>query len=125
MPLFNIELNRVADDIGASALTIRLHTAAPTNANPTNGRVTAGGGLFVSGIVLAASDITVASNGDINNDVALAYGTTSAAAGTVGWWSAYRGAAPVAFGTLPSTTIANGGTFTINANSLQINGATT
>ena len=28
MPLFDTELNRLADSIGASDLTIRLHTAA-------------------------------------------------------------------------------------------------
>ena len=50
MPLFEIELNRVADDIGASALTIRLHTAAPTDGSPTNGRITAGGGLYPTGV---------------------------------------------------------------------------
>ena len=30
MPLFTSELNRIADSIVASAVTIRLHTAAPT-----------------------------------------------------------------------------------------------
>ena len=47
MPLFTTELNRLADSIGASTLTIRLHTAAPTDASPTNGRVTAGGGVYL------------------------------------------------------------------------------
>ena len=32
MPLFTVELNRLADSIGASDLTIWLHTAAPSDA---------------------------------------------------------------------------------------------
>ena len=39
-------------------------------------------------------------------------------------WSAYRGSAPVAFGTVPSTIIANGDSFSINSGTLQINGST-
>ena len=62
MPLFTRELNALADRIGLSDLTIRLHTAAPTNASPTNGRVNSGGGLFVSGANLPASGITDAAN---------------------------------------------------------------
>ena len=34
MPLFTVELNELADRIGRSNLTIRLHTAAPTNGKP-------------------------------------------------------------------------------------------
>ena len=49
MPLFTTELNRLADSIGASTLTIRLHTAIPSNASPTNGRLAAGGGTFETG----------------------------------------------------------------------------
>ena len=124
MPLFNTELNRLADDIGASALTIRLHTAAPTNASPDNGRTTVGGGAYEAGETLAASDITDASAGDIENNVAIDFGTADEDVGTVTHWSAYRGAAAVAFGTLPSTAINDGDTFQINANSLQINGST-
>ena len=124
MPLFNVELNRLADNIGASTLTIRLHTAAPSDSNPTNGRVTSGGGVYVSGFSLTAGNITVASNGDIENNVAIVYGAAVGAPGTVAWWSAYRGSVPVGWGTLPSTVIANGDSFSINANSLQINGST-
>ena len=125
MPLFTVELNRIADNIGASALTIRLHTAAPTNGAPTNGRTTAGGGAYANGVSLAASDISTAANGDIENTAAIDFGTATADVGTVTHWSAYRGTAAVAYGTLPSTTIADGDTFSINANSLQINGSTT
>ena len=125
MPLFTVELNRIADNIGANNLTIRLHTAAPSNTAPTNGRVTQGGGLYVSGATLSALSISNAADGDIDNDAAIPFGASSAAiSNTITHWSAYRGSAPVAFGTLPNTDIALGDSFTINANSLQINGST-
>ena len=124
MPLFTRELNELADYIGRSDLTIRLHTAAPSNANAANGRTTVGGGAFEAGKVLAAGGITVAANGDIRNSVAIDFGTADEAVGTVTHWTATRGADTVAFGTLPNTAIANGGSFEINANSLQFNGST-
>ena len=34
MPLFTRELNELADRIGRSDLTMRLHTAVPTDAKP-------------------------------------------------------------------------------------------
>ena len=125
MPLFTRELNELADYIGRANWTVFLHTAAPTNGSPTNGRVTAGGGAYDSGATLTAANITTAANGDIENSAAIAFGTADAAVGTVNHWSSYRGGVAVAFGTLPSTTIGNGDTFTINANSLDINGSTT
>ena len=125
MPLFIMELNRLADSIGASNLTIWLHTAAPTNSDPDNGRTTVGGGAYESGATLTAANITTASNGDINNSAAIAFGTADEDVGTVTHWSAYRGNTPVAFGTLPSTTINDGDTFTINSGTLQFNGSTT
>ena len=124
MPLFTVELNELADRIGRSNLTIRLHTAAPTNGSPTNARTTAGGGSFGTGATLTATNISAASNGDIENSVAISFGTATADVGTVTHWSAYRGTDPVAFGTLPSTVIASGDSFSINANSLAINGST-
>ena len=124
MPLFTRELNELADYIGRADLTIRLHTAAPSNANATNGRTTVGGGAFEAGKVLAASNITVAANGDIRNAVEIDFGTADEAVGTVTHWTAARGADPVAFGTLPNTAIANGGSFKIDANSLNLNGST-
>ena len=124
-PLFTVELNRIADGIGASALTIRLHTSAPTNEDPTAGRITAGGGTYGTGATLAAGDISAAVDGDIQNSAAIAFGAATAAVGTVTHWSAYRGSVAVAFGTLPSTAIANGGSFTIDANSLRFNGSST
>ena len=124
MPLFNTELNALADRIGRSDLTIRLHAAAPTNASPTNGRTTVGGTGYENGVTLASGDISAASSGDIENDVAIDFGTADDDVGTVTHWSAYRGSAPVAFGTLPSTAINDGDSFEINANSLQFNGST-
>ena len=125
MPLFDAELNRLADSIGDSDLTIYLHTAAPTEADPTLGRTTAGGGAYQAGATLAAVDITDAAAGDIENSAAISFGTAAASVGTVTHWSAFRGAAPVGYGTLPSTAINNGDTFSIDANTLQINGAST
>ena len=126
MPLFTTELNRIADGIGASTLTVRLHTAAPTDAQPTNGRVTAGGGLFVSGVAVAPGGISVAANGDINIMADIDYGTAVGAAGTVIALSAYRGAVPVFhYDTLPSRTVGSGDTYKINAGTVMVNGSTT
>ena len=126
MPLFTTELNRIANDIGASTLTFRLHTTAPTDISPTNGRTNVGGGGYENGVAIAASDISVASNGDIDVDVDIDFGAADEAVGDVGWLSAYRGTSSVGWWTLPSTTtIANGDSFKINANSLNFNGATT
>ena len=123
MPLFTDELNRLANSIGASTLTIRLHTVMSTEANPTNGRTTTGGGSYESGASLTAGNISDGANGDISNSAAIAFGTADEDVGTVIGWSAYRGNAKVGFGTLPSTTIGDGDTFTINSGSLQFNGA--
>ena len=123
MPLFTVELNRLADSIGASTLTIRLHTAAPTDGNPTNARITVGGGIYESGFSLTAGNISAAANGDIMNSVAIIFGTADEDVGTVTHWSAYRGNSPVAFGTLPNTAINNGDTFTINSGSIDFNGS--
>ena len=125
MPLFNVELNRFMDDIGSSDLTIFLHAVLPTDASPTNGRITTGGGEFGSGATLAASDISTAVNGDISNSVHILFGTATADVGTVIGWSAYRGTAPVGYGTLPSADVVSGENYRINANSLQFNGAST
>ena len=125
MPLFDRELNDLADRIGRSDLTIWLHTAAPTESAPTKGRTTVGGGSYESGATLAAANISAASAGDIDNDVDILFGSADEAVGTVGWWSAIRGSDAVSYGTLPSTTIGNGDSFKINANSLQHNGSTT
>ena len=124
MPLFTAKLNAMADELVDAAGTVYLHTAAPTDGSPDNGRTTAGGGAYGAGVATAAANWTVAANGDIQNNVAFAFGTATAAVGTVIGWSYYKGAVPYAHGTLPSTVIADGDSFSINANSLQINGST-
>ena len=125
MPLFLVKLNAMADELVDAAGTVYLHTAAPTDAAPTNGRTTAGGGAYASGLAVTAANWTVASDGDVANSIAFDFGTATAAVGVVIGWSYYKGSDPYAFGTLPSTTIANGDSFSINANSLQLNGSTT
>ena len=124
MPLFAVELDRLANNIGASDLTIWLHTDQPTDVDPTLGRISAGGGLFETGATLAALDISHASDGDISNAFDINFGNAIADVGTVAWWSAIRIADPVAYGTLPTTLIANGEPFRINAGTMQFNGAT-
>ena len=124
MPLFTTELNELADRIGRSNLTVRLHTAVPTNGSPTNGRITAGGGTYGTGATVTAANISTASSGDIEVTADIDFGTATADVGTVTHWSAYRGTDPVAFGTLPNTTISSGDSFKINANTLDINGST-
>ena len=125
MPLFTRELNELADYIGRSNLTIWLHTAAPTNAIPAHGRTTVGGGAYEAGITLTAAQLTAAAMGDIESNVAIAFGTADEAVGTVIAWSAFRGSDAVAHGTLPSTVIGNGDSFSINANTLDFMGSTT
>ena len=125
MPLFNRELNELADRIGRTNLTIWLHTAAPTEGTPTNARISAGGGTYEIGATLLSSNISSASNGDIENSVAVDFGEATEDVGTVTHWSAIRGTDAVAFGTLPNTTINNGDSFEIDANSMQFNGSST
>ena len=124
MPLFNRELNEVADHIGRADFTIYLHTAAPSDGAPTNGRITIGGGVYETGATLTAAQITAAASGHIENNVAIPFGTVDEAAGTVRHCSAYRGNDPVGFWTLPATVLGVGDTFTINANSLDFMGST-
>ena len=98
MPLFTVEENRIADSIGVSTLTIFLHTGAPSNASPDNGLVTVGGGFYETGAALTAGNISVASNGDIQNTAAINFGAADEAVGTVTYWKAKRGNANVAWG---------------------------
>ena len=126
MPFFETELNRLANDTSANPLTVFLHTDAPTDASPANARITTGGGLYASGATLAAADITAASNGDVSNSAAIAFGTVTANVGLPTHWSTYRSGAPHAFGTLPDDGAVNtGDTYTINSGSMQFNGAST
>ena len=49
MPLFTAYLNSVADAMVDDAGTLYLHTVAPTDADHTNGRTSAGGTAFENG----------------------------------------------------------------------------
>ena len=124
MPLFDREINELADYIGRSDLTIYLHTQEPTNADPTIGRLTAGGGDYESGAMLAASDISMASSGDISNTNDVSFGTATGDAGQVTHWSAVRGSDAVGYGEVPSTNIETNDTVVINSGSIAINGST-
>ena len=125
MPLFDRELNDLADRIGRDELRIWLHTAAPTNADPTNGRTNVGGGAYENGAVLAAAGISAAADGDISNTGVIDFGAADEAVGDITHWSAVRGGDAVGYGTLPATTVADGETIRINAGTLQFNGSTT
>ena len=125
MPLFTRELNAIADYIGRANLRIWLHTAAPTNGSPTNGRTSVGGGAYEAGKEITAAQLTAAMNGDIESNIAIAFGTADEAVGTITHWSAVRGADAVGWGTLPSTVMGNGDTFTINSGALDFMGSTT
>ena len=125
MPLFSSKLNKIADDELALAGTVWLHTAAPTDAAPTNGRTTVGGGDYEAGQVVAAANWTVAANGDVNISIDLEFGTADEDVGTVGWWSFVTASENVGYGTLPSTAIGDGDTFKINAGTIQFNGSST
>ena len=120
MPLFARERDALAGAVRASALTIYLHTAAPTDVAPTNGRTTTGGGAFQNGLAWPTNQMSAVSGGAFDNNVDLDFGQATADVGTVTHWSAYRGSDPVMFGTLPSTVINNRDTFKINSGSLDV-----
>ena len=125
MPLSATELNRLADSITATAITVFLHTGAP-GANGTANRVTAGGGAFSSGVSVAAAGWTNASSGDVQNVAAVNYGTaTGGDPGTVTFWGAFRASAFVGSGAVTSTTVRDGDTFSINSGEVQFLGSTT
>ena len=125
-PVFEARINAVANDWTNAAGTVYLHTEAPTNASPTNGRVTEGGGTFASGASVTAGNWSVAASGDVSYDADVDFGTaTSAITDPVTHWSYYEGSLATAFGTLPSTTVASGDTYKINSGTIQINGAST
>ena len=125
MPLFTAYINSLANAMVGAAGTLWLHTTVPTDADPTLGRTTTGGGVFETGLATAAGNWTAAASGDIENNVLFDYGTATADVGTVIAWSYLLGATPVMHGTLPSRTIAMGDGFSINVNSLQSNGSST
>lgn len=126
MPLFTRELNELIDRIGRADLTIWLHTDAPTEADPTNGRTTVGGGAYEAGQTLAATNISNASSGDISNTAVVAMGAADEDVGTVTHWSAVRGTDAVAYGSLTTArAINNGDEYNIPIGEIQFNGSTT
>ena len=68
MPLSTTELNRIANEISASAMTCYAHTGAPGTAGTAN-RVTG-----VSAVALPAGDWSAASAGDVQYDADVEFG---------------------------------------------------
>lgn len=125
MPLFLAELNALADRIKRSNLTCYLHTAAPTDADNDNARVTGGGTGFTNGQTVTPANISRDADGDLTVTADIDFGTAASNVGRVTHWSLFRGSAAVAYGTLAATTVNSGDSFKINANTLKINGTTT
>ena len=125
MPLFTVEQNRIANNFTSSTWTCYLHTANPTDGSPANGRTTAGGTAYENGKAVPAGDFSAAANGDLQITADIEFGTADEAVGTVIAMSFYRSGAPVGWVTLPSTIIGDGDTFTVNADSLMVNGSST
>lgn len=121
MPLYDAELNRVANEISASAMVAYAHSAAPTNADADNGRINS------TGIAMTAGNWSAASGGDVQYDADVQFGVLDASnQQVVTHWSVFRGAAAVAFGSLASPiTVVAGGTFQINSGTIRLLGSTT
>ena len=120
MPLSPTELNRVADEIVVSDLTLYANVGAP-GANGTANRITG-----APTVTLAASSWSNASAGDVtynaNADFGVLDGTNNQ---TVSHYSVFRTTAFVASESLSaSVTVIAGGTFRINTGTIAINGST-
>lgn len=125
MPLSSGELNRLADSIVASTLTIRLHTGDPGAAGTAN-RVTAGGGAYANGVAVAAAGWSAASGGDVSNVAAIDFGAAAGGnPGTVTHATAFRGNVFVGSRTVPSTTVNQGDSVQLNAGTYAFNGSST
>ena len=120
MPLTSSELNNVTDTIVASAITCYPHTGGPGN-NGTNNRI------GTVSLVLAASNWSNAGGGDVMYEVAINFGVLDADTDqTVTHLSFFRGGAYIAFAEVtPNVTVTAGGTLSVAANQIRINGATT
>ena len=125
MPFFTIELNRIADDVGMLTSPFACHLVLPTNLAPASGRTTAGGGVYATGQPLPPLTFPLPLMEKSGTPSRFPSVVAIGDVGTVIGWSAFRGAAPVAYTALPATTINSGDSFEIDANSLQINGSTT
>lgn len=123
MPLSGTELDRIANDIVASDLTIRVHTGAPGNAGTANRANTTG---LPQTLDAASWNQVSDGSGDVTYGAAVAFGVIdSANATTLTHYSIFRGAAFVASETLAaSTTVPAGGVFQINSGTVRVNGST-
>ncbi len=134
MPMFLSELDRIAGWIKSDGdgsnddFTCYLHTEAPTDASPTNGRVTAGGAAYQNGKAVLAANVAKgagANRGDLTVNADIDFGTATADVNAdITHWSLYRGGDPVAYGTLPTTTVSMGDTFKVNRNTVRLNAST-
>ena len=121
MPLFDVELNRLADSIVASDLTAWLFSGAIDMSDLTTNRI------GTASATLTAARWTNASSGDVTYQDAVAFGVLDAAAlQTVRRVLLRRGNALVSDHAMAADVpVAANGTFTLNAQSLVINGSTT
>ena len=125
MPLFNRELDELANRIIRSTLTLYIHTEAPTEADPTAGRVVTGGGDYL-GRAMLSTEFTPATggNGDVTNAEEMEYAKSTVAVGEITHWSLFRGTSAVAYGTLSPVTIGEGTILRIGAGVLKVDGVT-
>ena len=116
MPLSTGELNRVADDITASAMEVRVHTGDP-GANGTANRV------GTASASLAAATWSPASSGSSTYNAAAALGVLDTTNNqTVTWYSIFRSTTFVGREEFSaSVTVIAGGTFTINTGTIMVN----
>ena len=121
MPLFTRELNELADSVGRADLTARLHTQEPTDADPTLGRTTVGGGAYENGVTVPEANLSTAANGVTTITGAIPFGQADENVGTVGWVSFYRGSDAVGYSALDSQeTINDGDSYEVNADSISL-----
>ena len=120
MPLSNTEINRLADNIVASALTCRAHSGDP-GANGTNNRI------GTASAALAAANWSNAVNGDVTYNAAANFGVLDAgSAQTVSYYVIFRGTAYVSDGAInPPVAVTAGGTFSIDTGTIVLNGDNT
>ena len=120
MALSTTELDRLADNIVASAMTVRAHSADPGD-DQTADRI---GNADAD---LAAADWSDASSGDVMYEEHAELGVLDAGAEqVVTHYSVWRGNAPVMRGAInPAVTVPANGTFRINANTIRALGSTT
>ena len=120
MPLSNTEINRMADDIVAAALTCRVYSGDPGTNGTTNR-------IGTASAPLAAASWSNAINGDVTYNAAATFGVLDAAnSQTVSFYGIFRGNAFVADGAInPAKVVTAGGTFSIDTGTIVLNGNNT